>query len=203
MKTMTAEAKAEIRTLDLGYTQVSIEEAKRRFPMPGTGPRAGFETREPDLFRLLDAIDLAARAHCGQFDKGGEPYLWHVLRVGISLLPDIDAAVLGILHDVREDSDTSEEEIQVALGDRHDLYLILGTLTRGEKQPYEEYIRNIAFAPYIATRVKLADLRDNLDPRRLDKLGEKCGSDLMYTLKCRYREAFRLLSGAIESGCAK
>ena len=53
---------------------------------------------------LYLAIRLAASAHHNQLDKGGDPYLWHVLRVGISLLPDLDAAIVGVLHDVLEDS---------------------------------------------------------------------------------------------------
>ena len=42
------------------------------------------------------AINLAGVAHNKQLDKAGEPYLWHVLRVGIGLLPDVDACLLGI-----------------------------------------------------------------------------------------------------------
>src|SRR5690242_11283204 len=59
---------------------------------------------QPELTdRFLHALELAVEAHRHQTDKAGEPYAWHVIRVGASLLPDEEAAVVGLLHDVLED----------------------------------------------------------------------------------------------------
>jgi GTP diphosphokinase / guanosine-3',5'-bis(diphosphate) 3'-diphosphatase len=119
-----------------------------------------------ELSRLHRAMMLAADAHVHQVDKAGEPYLWHVFRVGVSLLPDIDAAVLGVLHDVREDSNTSEEDIKAALCGRLDLYPFLGTLTHHPGDLYLNYVRDCA-RHGITRKVKIADVADNMDPRRL------------------------------------
>jgi hypothetical protein len=54
-------------------------------------------------FRLLmndhDALDLARRAHEGQVDKAGEPYILHVQRV-MARLSNPDEKVAAALHDV-------------------------------------------------------------------------------------------------------
>ncbi|HUD76059.1 MAG TPA: hypothetical protein VMQ76_13385 [Terracidiphilus sp.] len=148
---------------------------------------------QDDPTALLSVIMFASHAHLRQLDKGGDPYLWHVLRVGISLLPDVDAAILGLLHDVREDTTASEQEILAALGDRSWLYPVLGALTRYD-QPYNQYIRACAAHP-IAARVKIADLRDNLDPLRLDKVGHRFGAKKAFALQQKYRNALKFLLG--------
>ena len=107
------------------------------------------------------AINLAGVAHNKQLDKAGEPYLWHVLRVGIGLLPDVDACLLGILHDVLEDSTCPRDALLTALGDV-ELYQDLLALTRHESETYDHYIARIQTRPR-AIIVKLADLIDNLN----------------------------------------
>jgi (p)ppGpp synthase/HD superfamily hydrolase len=52
---------------------------------------------------LERAIALAAAAHAGQRDKGGEPYILHPLRVMLRLRDD-DARIVAVLHDVLEDT---------------------------------------------------------------------------------------------------
>src|SRR5271157_5837662 len=58
---------------------------------------------EKEIDLLADAIGTSAEIHRGQKDKGGHPYYRHPLRVGLSLLPDVDAAIVGVLHDTIED----------------------------------------------------------------------------------------------------
>ncbi len=142
-----------------------------------------------DYLELSLAISLAAGAHAGQFDKAGEPYLWHVLRVGASLLPDLDAARVGILHDVREDCpQVTGEQIWSGLANDSELMPVLELLTRKPGQAYEDYILALSVDP-LARKVKVADLRDNLDPRRLALAIEKIGPDKIGTLTARYRQA--------------
>lgn len=144
--------------------------------------------------RLQAAIALALRAHGEQVDKGGEPYIFHVLSVGFSLLPDVDAAVLGILHDVREDSDATEEEIRAVLGaGQQHLYPYLETLTHDRSQPYLEYVKDCAAHP-LTRKVKLADILHNLDSRRL-RLVESKGFD-RYALLAKYLPARVILEEA-------
>jgi (p)ppGpp synthase/HD superfamily hydrolase len=121
----------------------------------------------PSKWVLLDhAIHIAAGAHHKQVDKGGAPYLWHVLRVGIPLLPDVDAAVVGVLHDVIEDGGHYWSR-QLELSMPAKIVDAVQLLTRGDGDDYLEYIRSIGQDP-LATKVKLADLANNLRQDRLD-----------------------------------
>ena len=68
------------------------------------------------------AIDLAKQAHAGQIRRGsGSPYIVHPLRVALILLDlaeQKNAAIIcaGILHDVLEDSETPQDDIEDDFG---------------------------------------------------------------------------------------
>jgi (p)ppGpp synthase/HD superfamily hydrolase len=145
---------------------------------------------------LQRAYCLAIEAHFGQLDKAGEPYLWHVLRVGFSLLPDVDAARLGILHDVLEDAGEIDTScLLLALNGDEELYQDLLALTRGASESYEDYIQRVKARPRAAI-VKLADLDDNLNLGRYE-LAIARGAEpvFMAALRGRYITArARLLS---------
>ena len=146
-----------------------------------------------DLQRLQAAMDLIFEVHFDQVDKGGEPYIWHLLRVGMSLLPDVDAAILGLLHDAREDTDVSENELLAALDGNRDLYLMLGTLTHDGKENYLEYVMECARYP-LARKVKMADIEDNLKPARLKKA--KANGHDRYHFMAKYIPALAMLRDA-------
>jgi (p)ppGpp synthase/HD superfamily hydrolase len=163
---------------------------------PAVDPKTGVEIKKAavlrDMASITSAINLAVEVHGSQVDKGGDPYIWHPLRVGFSLLPDVDACILGILHDVCEDGTLSTVTAveQVLAGNRR-LIDALATLTRGN-EPYEQYIQNCARSP-LATHVKLADLRDNLNTLRLEKAGHRCGAEKMFALRNRYQASLTVL----------
>lgn len=137
---------------------------------------------------LCQAIEMAHQAHGNQLDRGGEPYIWHSLRTGISLLPDETAAIVGVLHDTVEDTELSLDRIEVVFGP--EIAGCISFLTHIEGMTYEAYIRRCSLFP-ITAAVKRADLRDNLDPRRI-KLAESAGHDVG-KLILRYTRALREL----------
>ncbi len=109
-----------------------------------------------------EALEIAARAHAGQIDKQGEPYILHVMRVALAV--PAEARRVAILHDLVEDTEWSFERLAEAglpAGDGVALQLV----THDEKASYAEYIEQIATASgaagEIARAVKIADLRDN------------------------------------------
>ena len=53
---------------------------------------------------LKDAIELATKHHKGQFDKGGQPYIGHPLRIMEKMTLE-DEKIVAILHDIVEDTD--------------------------------------------------------------------------------------------------
>jgi (p)ppGpp synthase/HD superfamily hydrolase len=126
---------------------------------------------------LEDAISLAVQAHRGQVDKAGQPYILHPLRVMLGL--DTEAERLaGVLHDVVEDTRDREPEGRITLATLRQLGFpeivveALDCLTRREGESYEDFIQRLKPNP-LARRVKLADLTDNLDVRRLESIGER------------------------------
>jgi (p)ppGpp synthase/HD superfamily hydrolase len=94
---------------------------------------------------------------------------------------------VGVLHDVVEDSDVTFEDLR-RMGYGEEVMAALAGLTRREGETYEQFITRSQQHP-ISRRVKLADLEDNMDIRRLaSNLTEK---DLE-RLK-RYRRAWEQL----------
>ena len=55
---------------------------------------------------LEDAILLAVKAHRGQKDKAGAPYVLHPFRIMLKMDTDIEKQV-AVLHDVVEDTKIS------------------------------------------------------------------------------------------------
>jgi (p)ppGpp synthase/HD superfamily hydrolase len=134
------------------------------------------------------AAAVAAAAHAGQLDRAGEPYLDHPRRVAASLSGDPLAQAAGWLHDVVEDSDITTADL-VAMGFPEPVVHAVDLLTHRPDSPLEDYLAGIAADP-LATRVKLADLADNSDPRRLAKLDPSTRA----RLTAKYATGFRALA---------
>lgn len=125
---------------------------------------------------LERAIQLAAIYHAGQFDKMGKPYILHPLRVMSNLGLDVLEAdrIVAILHDALEDTELTEENLREE-GYTEEVITAIKLLTKTKGYDEEEYFRNILNNP-IARKVKIKDLEDNMDYRRLKNkldLGEK------------------------------
>jgi (p)ppGpp synthase/HD superfamily hydrolase len=132
---------------------------------------------------LEGAIILAMNAHMNQKDKGGKPYILHPLRVMLSLKnPTETEQIVAVLHDIFEDSDFTGEDVELLF--LPEVYEAVMALTRREGEIYRDYILRVKENP-IARKVKIADLRDNLDPVRSDNIPD--------SLRRRYRSALRVL----------
>ena len=68
------------------------------------------------------AIETAAKAHDGQYDKGGEPYIYHPLRVMLYANGDENVKCAAVLHDVIEDTKINERELAEDVYKRQELY---------------------------------------------------------------------------------
>jgi len=113
---------------------------------------------------LETAISIAVKAHQGQFDKSGQPYILHPLRVMFRCEGDL-ARTVAILHDVVEDTATTMEDLRNA-GLSEEVLAALDCVTKREGESYEAFVERAA-ANATAREVKLADLEDNMDLRRL------------------------------------
>jgi (p)ppGpp synthase/HD superfamily hydrolase len=113
---------------------------------------------------LQQAVELARQVHRGQVDKAGKPYIEHVLRV-VASLDDDDDKIAGALHDVLEKSSYTGETLR-HMGYPDRIVHAVECLTKARGEEYDRYIERVK-QDEIARRVKLADLKDNMDMARL------------------------------------
>lgn len=115
---------------------------------------------------------LATNAHAGQFDRGGNPYILHPLKVMHYLKTDDEELMcMALGHDVVEDTSTTFKDLREA-GMSERVIEGIRALTKMPGQTYDEY-KEVVFASKDAMRVKMADLRHNTDVRRLKGVTEK------------------------------
>lgn len=137
---------------------------------------------------LERAIEIAVEAHSGQLDKSGCEYIGHPLRV-MAAGNTIEEKIVGVLHDVVEDSEWTFEML-VAEGFSAEIVEALRCLTRlSETEPYDKFIARVKSNP-LAVAVKLNDLTDNMDIRRLPYISDKDVKRLK-----RYLKAYKQLTG--------
>lgn len=117
------------------------------------------------------ALLFATKAHAGQRDNAGEPYIYHVVQVLVGLncdLPDLDYQSLhdaAALHDVLEDSAMTEQDLEAA-GFSEPVVQAVVALTRQDGEAYDDYITRVC-QNKLALVVKQSDLHHNLDRFRI------------------------------------
>ena len=136
---------------------------------------------------LESAILLAVQSHQGQRDKGGAPYILHPLRMMLRMRSEVEMMV-AILHDVVEDTQHTLLDLRQA-GYSEQVLEAVDCLTRKDGETYEEFIERVR-QNSLARRVKIADLEDNMDIRRISDPQARDWERLK-----RYRRAWRDLTG--------
>jgi (p)ppGpp synthase/HD superfamily hydrolase len=119
---------------------------------------------------LDQAIQIAAKVHQGQKDKYGIPYILHPIRVMMRVNSETEK-IVAILHDVVEDSDLTLVDLKNE-GFSSDIIDAVDALSKRDGEAYDDYINRTTFNQ-IAIKVKLADLEDNMDLRRIDVVTER------------------------------
>lgn len=119
---------------------------------------------------LNKAIEIANRAHTGQVDKAGSPYILHPLRVMLSRENDLER-ICAVLHDVIEDSDITLDDLRNE-GFSQEVIAVLDCLTKRDGENYDEFISRI-LKNETACHIKLADLYDNMNLDRIENPTEK------------------------------
>ena len=122
------------------------------------------------MSNLEEAIALATRAHQGQTDKAGAPYILHPLRI-MQRMDSEEAKMVAVLHDVVEDTPVTLKELR-ALNFSETVVTAIDSLTRRAEESYEAFIERDKLTP-LARKVKLADLDDNMDLQRLQHITDR------------------------------
>jgi (p)ppGpp synthase/HD superfamily hydrolase len=147
---------------------------------------------------LEKAIAIAVTAHRGQTDKSGAPYIAHPLRVMHRMESDTDR-IVAVLHDVIEDTATTAADLRRD-GFTEEILDALAHLTKRKREQYPNFVARAATNP-IARRVKLADLEDNMDVRRLESVTERDAKRLnKYLVAWRYLKALPAVETGVISG---
>ena len=143
-----------------------------------------------DLVKKADAF--AAKAHEGQTDKAGLPYMTHPRAVA-AMIEDETAKVAALLHDTVEDTDVTLDEIRAEFGD--EIADAVDLLTHRDGTDYFEYVAGVKKNP-VAWRVKLADLTHNMDLSRIPS-----PTDDDFARIERYKKAYAILTDSGGPGC--
>jgi (p)ppGpp synthase/HD superfamily hydrolase len=121
---------------------------------------------------LNKMLVLATTRHAGQFDRGGNPYILHPLKVMYYLKSnDEELQCIALAHDLVEDTDTTYSELR-EMGFTERVIQGIAALTKVPGESYDEYKVRVKDNPD-AVLVKMADLRHNTDVRRLKGITEK------------------------------
>lgn len=133
------------------------------------------------------AMLFAYRAHEGQVDKGGLPYIFHPLAVAEMMGDDEDAVVVALLHDVIEDTSITAQDLLCA-GFSDEVVHSVVSISRRPGEAYMAYLGRVKDG-VLARKVKLGDLKHNSDLGRLQFIDEHAIS-----LHKRYQKAIAFLS---------
>ena len=133
-----------------------------------------------------EAMKIAYRAHHGQVDKGGIPYIFHPYHLAEQMADEYTTCV-ALLHDVMEDTDTTFEELAAIFP--KEVMDALTLLTHEDGVDYYEYVAKIKDNP-IAKTVKLADLTHNSDQTRMAGMADPAA---LKRWEEKYRKAFEIL----------
>lgn len=116
--------------------------------------------------QLSTAIKIATDYHSGQVDKGGLPYILHPLTV-MNNVETIEEKIVAILHDIIEDTPMTKDML-FKLGISEEIVEAIDVISKKKGQTYDEYLELVRDNE-LARRVKIADLKHNMDLSRLNR----------------------------------
>ena len=131
------------------------------------------------------ALQIAIKAHKGQTDVGGKPYILHVLRVMNSVDKD-EEKITAILHDVVEDTDWTFNKLKKE-GFSNKIIEAIDSVTKRKGEDYFTFV-NRSKNNVIGRVVKIADIKDNANIKRIDNPKKKDFERVE-----RYKKALKIL----------
>lgn len=138
----------------------------------------------------MDVHDFIIEKFEGVMDKAGNPYIQHLFNVAdksYRRLSTDEAYDIGLLHDILEDTNTTEDELLNIEDVTPFVVEKVKILTRKENETYFQYIERVSDDRY-ATIIKIADLEHNMDITRYKEF-----SDINFSLMKRYHKAYKIL----------
>ncbi len=119
-----------------------------------------------------DALDFVKDLFDGVVDKGGNPYIEHLVAVSNGVDSE-EEKICGLLHDVLEDTYITEHDLE-EIGIQRNIIDAIKLVSRNPDETYNAFIdRIIKSKNTMALKVKLADLNHNSDISRITNSTEK------------------------------
>ena len=116
---------------------------------------------------IYKALEISTILFDNQTDKGGAPYILHLLYVYKNVKTK-EEKIIALLHDVMEDKNVTKEEL-LDIGFSKKIADDIEMLTRVKPCEYSSYIDKIVNnGSKEALEVKLADLKNNIDLSRIE-----------------------------------
>ena len=133
------------------------------------------------------AYEICLKAHAGLVDKAGMPYHLHPERVAARCSTDAET-IVALLHDTIEDTEVRPEDL-LSKGFSQEIVDAILSVTKRKGENYEDFVARAKQNP-IGRIVKIHDLEDNMDIRRLDTLSDESVARLR-----KYLKAYHFLKG--------
>lgn len=143
------------------------------------------------MFNLC--LNIAKNAHKNQKDKGNNDYINHCLYVSDKFKNSNLLRCVAILHDVIEDSTITKQDLLDKNVNKNIVDLV-DILTHKKNESYDDYINKIN-SNYLASLIKIEDLKNNSDISRLNELTDKDEKRLL-----KYKNALNKLEKFIIDG---
>ena len=134
------------------------------------------------------ALSIALEAHTGQVDKADQPYILHPIRLMLHMETENEMAA-ALLHDVIEDTSMTYDHL-LKNGMPQSVIDILKHITKIDGESYDTFIDRVSKNDS-ARKIKIEDIKDNMNVNRLMKLTEE---DLERLKK--YHSALKKLNGS-------
>ena len=136
---------------------------------------------------LERAIQIAVEAHAGATDRGGKAYILHPLNVMMRVKSE-EEKIVAVLHDVVEDTNWTFDMLREEGFSDIIIQALISVTKFTEDEDYDLFVQR-SLKNRIGRIVKIADLNDNLDVKRIGVLGE---ADIKRLNK--YKKALKTLS---------
>lgn len=134
------------------------------------------------------AMRIAYKAHHGQLDYNGIPYIFHPIHLA-EAMDDEYSCCVALLHDTVEDTDVTLEELKAVFP--KEVTDAVALMTHEKGTDYFDYVRAIKENP-IARKVKLADLAHNSDQTRC--IGSDLSEERKAAWRAKYEKATKILT---------
>ncbi len=126
-------------------TKDNQKQKKKTIPLIDKDRLKSHILKNPQYYtlKLSLACTIASAALHSKHDWSGRDMVYHYLHVGVKNNEDEEQIIVGILHDLIEDSDWTAQDLRDVGFDEHIIHAIK-SVTKEKNQPYFEKVKQIA-----------------------------------------------------------